>query len=313
MSQIDINADTSPLLLNELIYEIKVKDAMSRELVLASRDTPMREIQALMKRWGISGVPIADGSRLLGLVSIDDIINALERGSMNDPASAHMTSQLVVLEDDMPISFAISYFGKYTFGRFPVLNKNRELVGIISSRDVSASLLVELSREVNRLEHERGGASSPDVQDAYLMRQFNIEKLNFEQAGKASNQIRKLLKSRDVSARDTRRVAVASYELEMNQVVHSVGGTMTFWVRRDRVEITAQDRGPGIDDLKCAMEEGFSTANEWVRSLGFGAGMGLPNSKRVSDEFDISSSPEGTVVRVVVRLADEMEDEKHDD
>ena len=302
MSQVAINADQSPLLVIELIYKLKVKDAMSRELITATRSTPMREIQARMKQRGISGIPIVEDGRLFGLVSIDDIITALERGGMDDPAARHMTTGVVVLEDDMPLSFAISYFGKYTFGRFPVLNRRRELVGIVSSRDVNAALLVELSREVNRLEEKQGASEATDDEGEYVLREFDIHKLNFERAGKASNQVRKLLIGRGVSTRDARRVAVASYELEMNQVVHSEGGTMTFVVSEDRAEITAQARGPGIEDVERAMQEGYSTANEWIRSLGFGAGMGLPNSRRVSDEFDIRSSPKGTIVRCVVLL-----------
>ncbi|MBN2619168.1 MAG: histidine kinase, partial [Spirochaetales bacterium] len=102
-----------------------------------------------------------------------------------------------------------------------------------------------------------------------------------------------------------RRVAVASYELEINQVVHSEGGTIKAIFDKDKITIIAKDRGPGIPDLDKALTEGFSTANDWIRSLGFGAGMGLPNSKRVSDDFLIESSPKGTKVTVIFNITED--------
>jgi anti-sigma regulatory factor (Ser/Thr protein kinase) len=128
-------------------------------------------------------------------------------------------------------------------------------------------------------------------------------KLNFENAGKAANEIKLLLRDRHVDRRIARRIAVAAYELEINICVHSEGGTLTFLVSNGRAEIIAKDTGPGMDDVEWACRDGTSTANDWIRSLGFGAGMGLPNAKRVSDTFEISSTPgKGTTVRVSVDL-----------
>ena len=124
---------------------------------------------------------------------------------------------------------------------------------------------------------------------------------DFENAGKASTEIKKALKQRNIDRKIIRRIAVASYELEINQVVHSLGGRMTFKINPDSVMIEAADRGPGIENLEEALTEGYSTANDWIRSLGFGAGMGLPNIKRVSDEFNIESIPgKGTTVKTLI-------------
>ena len=87
-----------------------------------------------------------------------------------------------------------------------------------------------------------------------------------------------------------RRVAVASYEVELNLVIHSRGGVLTLEVEPDRVRLVSRDVGPGIPDVELAMREGYSTANEEARSLGFGAGMGLPNMKRNADQFAIESA-----------------------
>ena len=84
-------------------------------------------------------------------------------------------------------------------------------------------------------------------------------------------------------------MAVAAYELEINICIHSHGGVLVLLISDDTVTVTAKDRGPGIPDIEWACRDGTSTANDWIRSMGFGAGMGLSNSKRVSDEFDIKS------------------------
>ena len=127
-------------------------------------------------------------------------------------------------------------------------------------------------------------------------------KNDFENAGHASTEIKKRLKSASIAPQIVRRAAIASYELEMNMVVHSDGGQLIAEYSSDRLTITARDSGPGIEDVEAALEAGYSTASEWIRSLGFGAGMGLPNVQSVADDFTISSSPEGTTVEVSINL-----------
>jgi anti-sigma regulatory factor (Ser/Thr protein kinase) len=201
----------------------------------------------------------------------------------------------------MPLSFGISYMEKYRFGRFPVLSRDKELVGIVTSRDIIVALLVEINNEMERLERE--AAPRPESVAGRTRREFSTRRFDFENAGRASSQIKTLLKEQAVEPGIVRRVAVAAYELEMNQVVHSVGGRVVFTVDSTAAEVLAVDPGPGIADVEEAMREGYSTATEWIRSLGFGAGMGLPNAKRVSDEFSIESDPgTGTTVRSVVYL-----------
>ncbi|HPC70615.1 MAG TPA: CBS domain-containing protein, partial [Treponema sp.] len=227
----------------------------------------------------------------LGIVSIDDIVTALDKGYIDDVAEKRMTRNVIVLEDDMPLSFAISYLNKYRYGRFPVLNKARELVGIITSKDVIRTLLVEINREVLRLEKKQSHTTPED--SAVRELQFTTTHYDFEGAGHASTEIKKALKELNLDPKLIRRIAIASYELEINQVVHSYGGTITCSIQGDRVIITAEDTGPGIENIELALQEGWSTANEWIRSLGFGAGMGLANTKRVSDEFTIESTAGG--------------------
>lgn len=105
-----------------------------------------------------------------------------------------------------------------------------------------------------------------------------------------------------------RHVAVASYEVELNLVIHSLGGEITYSVYPDEVKLVSQDYGPGIDDISSAMSAGWSTATEEAQSLGFGAGMGLPNMKRNSDTFDIQSTPGvGTRIEMHFKFLKELE------
>lgn len=303
MRHLPINTDEPPSFILELIYRLKIRNVMTTKLVTAGRGDSLRYVQKLMKDNTITGVPVVEGARLLGLLSMDDIIRALDAGYIDDPAERWMTHSLIVLEDDMPLSFGISYMEKYRFGRFPVLNRGRELVGIVTSRDIIVALLLEINNEMERLEREV--LPRPETSGGRTRREFSTRRYDFENAGRASSEIKRLLKEQGVEPGIVRRVAVAAYELEMNQVVHSVGGRITFTADAETAEVVAVDPGPGIENVDSAMNEGFSTATEWIRSLGFGAGMGLPNARRVSDEFAIESEPgTGTSVRSVVYLRD---------
>ena len=295
-----------PLVIMELLQRLRVKDVMRhRNIASVVRTDSMRYAQNLMKRNHISGVPVLEDKRLFGIISINDIILALEGGWIGDPCQQHRSTNLVVLEEDMPLAFAIKYFQNYTFGRFPVLNKDRDFVGIVSQRDVTRVLMQELTNELARLEGRpvtpaAAPSAEPKSEGAlpfYSMRQFVVVHNDLTNAGKAANEIKKMLGEAGVDKKLIRRVAVAAYELEINVCIHSVGGTMTFILDNNKATVIAKDRGPGIKDVEWALKDGTSTANDWIRSMGFGAGMGLSNSKRVADVFDIKSTvPTGTTV-----------------
>lgn len=124
---------------------------------------------------------------------------------------------------------------------------------------------------------------------------------DFSSAGEASTKIKKALKRIGVDEGVIHRVAVASYEAEMNVVIHASRAKMDFSVDPDRIEVIVDDEGPGIADIELAMQEGYSTASEYAREMGFGAGMGLPNMRRCADELDIQTNVgQGTCVRIVV-------------
>ena len=188
MIPIDPNASPSALL--ELIYRLKVKDIMTGNVKAAEKETPLREIQRTMRENKISGVPIVDMGRLVGMVSVDDIIRALDQGYIDSPAEVHMSRKLVVLEDDMPVSFAISSFEKHKFGRFPVINKERSLVGIVTSRDVTSGLLMEMNRTLEEMERALNAQSAP-VPAGQVKRVFLVQQFDYENAGRASTELKK--------------------------------------------------------------------------------------------------------------------------
>ncbi|MDD4780642.1 MAG: anti-sigma regulatory factor [Tissierellia bacterium] len=131
---------------------------------------------------------------------------------------------------------------------------------------------------------------------------YNVPANDFKAAGKSSSSIKSNLKAIGIDARILRKIAIISYEAEINIVIHSYGGNLYCDLYEDKIVIVSEDKGPGIPDIEKAMTEGFSTASESVRELGFGAGMGLPNMKRYSDEFEIESSENGTVIKITILI-----------
>ena len=136
---------------------------------------------------------------------------------------------------------------------------------------------------------------------------FNVDGDDFTSAGQASVQVKKDLRRLGVDSEIIRRVSIAMYEGEINMVIHAGGGVAEVRVTEEAIEIILADKGPGIADINLAMQDGYSTAPDTIRSLGFGAGMGLPNMKRYTDYMDIQSTVGvGTTVTMRVNLpADE--------
>ena len=133
---------------------------------------------------------------------------------------------------------------------------------------------------------------------------FVVDGEDFTSAGQASVQVKKNLRRLGIPPETIRRISIAMYEGEINMVIHANGGEAEVLVYEDRIEMILTDHGPGIANVEQAMQEGFSTAPDNVRSLGFGAGMGLPNMKRYTDDMRIDSVVgEGTTITMTVSLA----------
>lgn len=132
---------------------------------------------------------------------------------------------------------------------------------------------------------------------------FEIQGRDFVDAGIVSSQIKKGLQNRGIPENVIRRVAVVTFEAEINIISYANQGTITYYILDDSIIIEANDSGPGIQDIELALQEGYSTADDSIREMGFGAGMGLSNIKKSSDIFEITSEPgSGTYLKSVIML-----------
>lgn len=134
--------------------------------------------------------------------------------------------------------------------------------------------------------------------------EYTVPKMDFSAAGKASTDMKRRLTQLGLPPALIRRVAVAMYEAEMNVAIHGEGGKAEVQIANDMISARFIDHGPGIENIELAMQEGYSTAPEEIRNMGFGAGMGLPNMKKNADELIIQSEPQkGTLVEMHFRLS----------
>ena len=136
-----------------------------------------------------------------------------------------------------------------------------------------------------------------------LVLTYTVDGDDLTRAGEASSEMKMTLRKLGFSPEIIRRTSICMYEGEINMVIHADGGTATVEVGLDEIDLTLADKGPGIPDVEKAMEEGYSTAGDIARDLGFGAGMGLPNMKRYADEMTVESTVGvGTTVRMKIRI-----------
>jgi len=293
-------------LVHELMYQIKVREVMTSDVITFPPTATFREIQLCLKEHRFSGTPIVDeGGVLLGIVSIDDIITAFDAGHIDDPVAQFMTKGLVTIPQNYSAIAASNLFNKHHFGRLPVMESSGsdKLVGILTFGDILSHLLLIINSIAERVEEQERSMARSMEHSKHDTLHFELAPDKFDQAGVASTMVKKRLKARGVPGDIARRVAVICYEAEINVMLHSLGGYMDADIRDDQVRVVVGDEGPGIPDIKRAMESGYTTANEKIRALGFGAGMGLPNIQRCADEFSITSSMKtGTVIEATVYL-----------
>jgi len=289
-----------------LVYELRVRDAMSKPPITAAPTDTLRAVQNLMKARRISGVPISDGDTLLGLISIEDIIRALDKGYIDDRAEQHMARNVITLRDHFSLVRAVAEFDRHEFGRFPVLDGNDRLVGVLTRGDITDCLMQHLERRADEALAREAAWRAERVADVAADRvvvRAHVRTGDYDSAGKLSQRMRQVLRDRGVAPEIRRRAAVVAYEAETNIIIHSLGGEITATIDPDKVCIEAVDVGPGIENVDQAMQEGWSTAGRLPRELGFGAGMGLPNIKRCSDHLEITSdNKRGTQLRSEIYL-----------
>jgi CBS domain-containing protein/anti-sigma regulatory factor (Ser/Thr protein kinase) len=304
----------------ELVYEVRVKEVMSAaEVVTTSPYTTMAELMTIMRINRISGVPVVEGETLVGIISLEDLIKAIADHQSDDTVGNHMSRKVIsVRADDLAVQ-AVNLFAQYGYGRLPVLDHDGKLVGILTGGDITRGLLRVLSQRHQAEEIRRYRAShifeDIDSEQTSLLLRYRVEAGGFDRGGEATSKLKRTLERLGISLSLLRRVTISSYEAEMNLIIHTTnGGELKAIINPQRLVIITEDDGPGIDDAVAVFKPGFTTAADWVRELGFGAGMGLTNIQRYSDHASIESlSGRGTRLIAVfeVKPADETE-KKHE-
>lgn len=289
----------------EMAYEITVGEVMSTTIVSVRPDQTMADLSLLLRDNRISGTPVVEDGNLVGMVSIADLVNALSNNETNALIRDKMKTKLECLYSDELLVHCIAKFSKFGFRRYPVLNRREELVGILTKGNVVEGLLKKLE-----IEYAQTESRINEVSQRPAMRQFfedviadeisfcfkyYVEGQTLKSAGNAASELKHALKKLGVPAPTLRRIGVATYEAEINLASYTTGGEILAQIEKWGIIVQAIDNGPGIPDVERAMQPGYSTAPDWVRELGFGAGMGLVNMKKCSDEMELTSSvPDGT-------------------
>ena len=236
--------------IQELVYELKIGDIMTRRVFTVTAATPMREVRDLMRDHRISGLPVLAETRLIGIVTIQDLIHALEENALDAPVSQYMSTTLYTMGEREFVVQALSVFVSTNVGRLPVVDDDGRLAGVISRGDITRGVLKALEKAYDEAEIRRYRARhlfEDVVSDrTSLVLRYEVPVRDFTRAGRASSQLKQTLNRLGVEPRIVRRVAIIAYEAEMNIVIHSAGGgNLLAEISPDAIVIVAHDRGPG--------------------------------------------------------------------
>jgi CBS domain-containing protein/anti-sigma regulatory factor (Ser/Thr protein kinase) len=279
----------------ELAYELKVHDVMTADLKTASPDMPLSQVLEILRVNRISGVPVLQNDRLVGILSLEDIVRAMQKNELSAPVSRYMTRKLVTVSNYDSIVKALQAFTDSKLGRLIVVDENGALAGMITKGDITHGILTALQRDYKEEELRRYRAShlfEDIISDrTTLVLRYQIKAHDFMRGGNASSNIKRALLRLGADPQIARRCGIAVYEAEMNLVIHTNnGGILKLEMEPHRITMSTTDDGPGIPDVTQVLQAGYSTASEQVREMGFGAGMGLINIKRCVDKMDIEST-----------------------
>jgi CBS domain-containing protein/anti-sigma regulatory factor (Ser/Thr protein kinase) len=290
----------------ELAYDLKVREVMTVDVKTASPGMPLSKVLDILRTNRISGLPVVEDGKLVGVLSLEDVVRALQKNDLSAPTSRYMTREAVTVASYESIVKAISTFTERQLGRLPVIDENLNLVGMITKGDITRGILVALQKDYKTEEVRRYRAShlfEDIISDrTTLVLRYTIQAGDFTQGGKASSYIKRALLRLGADPQITRRCSIAVYEAEMNLIIHTTnGGILKLEVEPHRITMSTTDDGPGIADTELVFQAGYSTATEKVRELGFGAGMGLVNMKRCVDEIKLESAV-GKGSKLVMRI-----------
>ncbi len=295
-----------------IFEDLTAEEIMTKHVSTLTADKKISQAKELMKIKKISGIPIVDDKNLLiGIISIEDIIKALEMGKIEEDIENIMTKNVVSLNKDETLPTIVQKFDKFKFGRFPVVDKNGTLCGILTKVDILHKILDKfnllylhdkkrdsiLNKELSLITGEKLYREDAEFR-------HRIDTSDISKAGEGAAILKNFLIKKGINQDIARKVGIAVYEAETNVVIHSKGeGEILCFLKKDKIIVRVIDNGVGIENLDQAMKEGFSTAPDYIREMGFGAGMGIPNMKRFADKLVILSEKNtGTQVELVFFL-----------
>jgi len=301
--------------IEELSYDLKVGEVMTRRLQTVQPEMRMGAVLDLFRTARISGAPVVaagEPAKLVGVLSLEDLIHALQINDLRAPVSEYMTTKVITARATDPVVEALKTFGARNVGRLPVVDEAGQLVGILTKGDITDGVLQALQKEYQAEEVRRYRAShlfEDIISDrTSLILRYRIEARDFTHGGNASSNIKRALLRLGADAQLARRCGIAAYEAEMNLIIHTIeGGTVKLEIEPGLIKIEVTDTGPGIPDVDLAREPGYSTATDEVRELGFGAGMGLTNIQRCVDDMQLESTMGvGTQLTMHIHLPEEI-------
>ncbi len=271
-----------------------VSEVMTRRVITVTPETRMSELREILRTNRISGTPVVSEGRLVGIISIEDFINWMAKGCGKATVAQRMTMDVTTVFEDEPLVRVVNTLERYGFGRLPVVRREHgELVGLVTKGDIVEGLLRKL--EIGFHEQEVGEAHDNRLFNDIiagkngLVLRYQVTGGDFREAGTGATRLKESLRRLGVDPIVLRRVAIIAYEAEMNIVIYAKSGELLAKVEPGSITIEARDHGPGIPDVELALTPGYSTATDWVRELGFGAGMGLCNIKQCADDMRLDS------------------------
>jgi len=303
-----VTAESKISKVQELVYEIRVGDVMKKNVITVGPQSMMSELGKILREKRISGTPVVDQGKLMGIISIDDFIRWLAEKEQDCPVAGRMTEDVRTLYADEPVVHAVNRFDQLGYGRFAVVDRRDEkLLGIITKGDIVEGLLKKLEVDYynEQTSHRTIQRFFDDVlaDKAALFFQYSVTGHDFNKAGESASRIKTTLKRLGFAPQIVRRVAIATYEAEMNLIIYTEGGEIRVRVEPHKILVRVEDSGPGIPDIEKALQPGYSTAPEWVRELGFGAGMGLQNIRKCASKMGLRSTVgKGTWLRINVTI-----------
>ncbi|MFN8434439.1 MAG: CBS domain-containing protein [Anaerolineales bacterium] len=292
--------------IEELSYDLKVREVMIKNVITTTSDVPLSSALELLRVNRISGLPVVSDGNLIGVISLEDIVRALQTNGLSLPVKAYMSTTLVTVKATDSVVEAIKTFSEKRLGRLPVVGEHQKLEGIITKGDITRGILLAVERDYKEEEVRRYRAShlfDDIVSDrTTLVLRYNIKVGDFMHGGNASSNIKRALLRLGADAQLARRCGIAAYEAEMNLIIHTTnGGVLKLEVEPHRISLITTDDGPGIPDVQKAQQAGYSTATDKVREMGFGAGMGLVNIKRCVDSMELESTA-GKGTKLTMRI-----------